>query len=155
MLTFEEVNILGQILNTTWGRCSTPRGDFPVGSAPQFSIKGNIFSVTNPDFDVDESAKNRMMINYTTVVTFRREHEAQAECARFAVEAEKLISDSVKSIKAEFKSSAGRTLNVKSVNKSDSLEIFHTGDNMSVYTQRYRPNIHRAFYRYSAVFDIK
>lgn len=157
MLTSSEISALGQVLNTSWGYGSTPRGDFPIGSAPQYSLKGDLVGMTQHEVDKDGYTINdgRMVIKYTTVVTFRWQQEADAEIRVFKKEAEKLISDWVKEIKTGFKDSSGRALKLKQLDTSDSVEVFHTGESLSVYTQRYRPNMHRAYYRYTAVFDVK
>lgn len=150
MLTFDEINDLGNIINTTWGKPSTPSGDYPVGSAPQYSIKAELVGMTQPEEDDDA----RLVVNYTTVVSFRYQNEMYAEKRRFAHEADQIIKDYVRVVKDEFKSTSGRALKLKKLSESDSVEIFHTGESLSMYTQRYRPNLQRGFYRYAVVFSI-
>src|SRR3990167_11088978 len=105
MLTSAELDILGGLLNTSWGNASTPNGNFPLGSAPQFSLKGELHGVTNINLDKDEGQTDdaRMVVRYTTIVTFRYQQEAEAEKRRFRKEAGKLCTDWVKNVKAGFK----------------------------------------------------
>lgn len=157
MLTSSEINALGQVLNTSWGNASTPNGSFPLGSAPQYSLKGEIHGVTNINLDKDGGQTDdvRVVVRYTTVVTFRYQQEAEAEKRRFRKEAEKLCAEYLKRIKAGFKEISGRALKTKQLEESDGCEVFHTGETLSFYTQRYRPDIHRAYYRYAVVLSAR
>lgn len=157
MLEYAEIIALGNALNTTWGAASTPKGNFPLGSAPQFSLKADMVNVPNPNLDKEGMPTDdlKVVVKYTTVVTFRYYQEAEAEKRRFKAEGQKLIADYVKQIKASFKDTAGRALKLKQLEETDGCEVFHTGETLSFYSQRYRPDIHRAFYRLAIVFSAR
>ena len=155
--TFDEINYLGNCLNTTWGIASTHRGTFPLGSAPQCSIKGELVGMTQPELALDGSSKNdlKMVLRYTTIVNFGSDQEFVADQRKFAAEARKLIGDCVKTIKKDFKLAAGRALKLKQVNDDGSAEVIYTGSPvLSFYSQRQRPDFHRAYYRHVAVFNV-
>ena len=105
MLSSSEVNFLGQILNDTWGQST--RGDFRT---PTMCIKSTLQG-------------DLLTCSYTTVVHLASERNLRDQVKVFEEESIKLIKDYVKSLKKEFKDSAGRALKVKEVNSTDSVEL--------------------------------
>ena len=158
MLSSEEINALGQAINTTWGSASTQRGNFPLGTAPQYSLKGSLVGMTQPEHDKDglPTRDTRLVVAYTTIVTFRSDQELQAEQRKFDALARKLIGDWLKNIKSDFKDQCGRALKCKEVDASGSCEIIYTGSpQLSFYTQRHRPDFHRAYHRFNVIYDVR
>ena len=105
MLSTSEVNFLGQILNDTWGQSS--RGDFRT---PTMSIRTTLQG-------------DNLSCTYTTIVHLASERNLRDQVRVFEEESVGLIKDYIKSIKKEFKDSAGRALKVKELNSSDNVEL--------------------------------
>lgn len=151
MLSIEEINVLGQAINTDWGMASTERGGFPVGTAPQYSIKGSMVGDTQPE----ESRDLKLIVKYVTVVTYGPDAELLAQQRKFRREAEKLCRDWVDTAKKKFKEKSGRTLKAKLVDDSDSTEVIYTGSTpLSMYTQQHKQDWKRAYFRYTGIYQV-
>jgi hypothetical protein len=118
MLSNEEVNILGNIINTTFGKSSTP-------VSPTMSIK------TSLSGDV-------MSVQYTTVVYLASERNMRDQLRRFEDESVKIIDQYIKECKKDFKSMSGRALKTKMLNTSDSVELITTSPHTPRKTAYYR-----------------
>lgn len=152
MLKFEEINALGDILNTSWGQGSTERGDYPTGTAPQVSIKGHIVGDTQPEGDETDL---KMVLNYVTIVTFGPDLEMQAQQKRFEAEAKKILADKVKQIKSDYRGKIGKALKCKLVDSNNSMEIIYTGSTqLSMYTQRHKQDFKRAYVRHVEIYQV-
>ena len=66
MLSLEEINVVGNLINTTFGMSSTEPGDFPLGSAPTYSVTAQLVGDTQPESD-DSDLK--LAVKYVTIVT--------------------------------------------------------------------------------------
>ena len=102
MLSFEESNALGQIIDTTWGRSST-------NPNPTMSVKMRM-----SDEDVG-------LVTYTTVVTFQgnlQQHELQQQLSV----GEQAIDAYLKEVRKQFKTETGRTLKLKLINLEPVVE---------------------------------
>ena len=106
MLNFSEVNTLGNICNTTWGKSSTV-------SSPTMSIKTTISG------DV-------LSVSYSTIVHFACEASMRQQVGRYEEESASITNDYMKKVKKEFKENVGRALKVKEVNTNDNVEIITT-----------------------------
>ena len=106
MLSTHEVNVLGNVLNSTWGKGST-MGDF---GGPSMSMK------TSLQGDV-------LSCNYTTIVHFASEHALRDQAKVFEDESVKVTNQYMKQLKKMFKSESGRVLKVKSIGSTDSIEL--------------------------------
>ena len=106
MLNFEEVNVLGNILNTTWGISST-------AVAPTISIKSALSG------DV-------LTLTYTTIVTLATDINLRDQACRHEEDSVKLLSDYIKNCKRDFKDVASRALKVKEIQTRDTMEIIST-----------------------------
>jgi hypothetical protein len=105
MLSSSEVNVLGQILNDTWGQST--RGDFRTPTmCIKSTLQGDILSCA-----------------YTTVVNLASERNLRDQVKPFAEESVKLTSDYIKNLKKEFKDLAGRALKLKEINSTDNVEL--------------------------------
>jgi|TARA_Y100000034_G_C6888977_1_gene408644 hypothetical protein len=103
MLTSQEINAIGQILNDTWGEWSTK-------VSPSMSIRGIMSGKV-------------LNVQYTTIVTLPEGYHDREQLDRHADESVKLTDDFMKKCRADFKESAGRTLKVKQLGTNDSLEM--------------------------------
>ena len=112
MLNSQEISVLGNILNTTYGKTSTAR-------SPTMSIKGTL-------------SGDSLTLTYTTIIHLASERNLRDQCRRFEEESVALIKDYVKMLKKEFKKNAGRALKCKEQDSNDSVEMITT----SPYTPR-------------------
>jgi len=105
MLNSSEVNILGQILNDTWGKST--RGDFRTPTmCIRSSLQGDLLSCS-----------------YTTIVNLASERNLRDQIKPFSEESIKLTKDFIKSLKKDFKEASGRTLKLKQINSTDNVEL--------------------------------
>lgn len=102
MLNFEEVNILGQILNDTFGKSSTP-----VSST--FSVK------TQLQGDI-------LTVNYGTICNLVLSGPVQDQVKEQERISVKLTDDFVKNMKSSFKEVAGHALKLKKGDSTTSIE---------------------------------
>lgn len=124
-MTFEKVNILGQILDTTFGRSSTTK-------SPTFSIKTTM-------------ASDRINVTYTTIVNLVADRVMRDQVKEEERVSEKLINDFIAEVKKEYKQVAGSTLKLKKGDSTDEIELI----SMSPYNPK-----RTAYYRRRAVFTV-
>jgi len=98
-----DYNALGQALDTTWGRCSTPK---TASYSVKFTMQGNL-----------------LMASYAAIVNFGTEKEMQLMKQNYAQESMDVIAATIKKVKAEYKEMTGKALSTKEHSTSDSLEI--------------------------------
>lgn len=121
-----DYNALGQALDTTWGRSSTPK-------TASYSVK---FTMLGPD---------RLLASYTAVVNFATEKQMIEMKRRYSEESEAIIAESIKVVKSNYKELAESSLTTKVVSSSDNLEII----GMNVHNPR-----RTAYYRRKTVFEV-
>lgn len=121
MLSFEETNVLGQILDTTWGRTSTPY-------APTISLK-------------HKWDKDKLTIIYTTVTSFFDHKDLHQNTLKFDEESIVMIDKYISLIKKEFKSKAKRSLKLKLLSSTRDFELItvqpHVSSKKTSYYRRY------------------
>ena len=171
MLTSNEINVIGNILNTTWGKFSTDRGSFPIGSAPPGSLTGHLVQSQGPVLDLPLDVINRkrlegnnavidtecsLVINYIDMVSFRSDLEVQANVKVFRDIAEKRCAAKINEMRQEFRGVAGRALKIKAKESHDSVEAIYTPspEVSLIAAPRYKPTMYRGYYRYTAVYSI-
>ena len=103
MLNSHEINVLGQTLNDTWGKSSTP-------VSPTVSITTKMSGDT-------------LALNYTTICNLASERNLRDQVKVFEDESIQLINDFMAGVKKEFKEAAGRALKVKELSTTDSVEL--------------------------------
>jgi|SRR5579863_10083794 len=121
-----DYNALGQAMDTTWGRSSTP-----VTCAD--SVK---FTMLGPD---------RLLASFAGIVKFVTEKEMIETKRAYVQESESIISAVLKSVKSRYKDLCGLTLKASELSSVDSLEII----NMNVHNP-----LRTAYYRRRVVFEI-
>jgi hypothetical protein len=127
MLTVQDIHVLGQILNTSFGKSST--------LSPVVSIKCHLHG----------SEPTKLRVDYTSVVTFASEASMRDQKKVFENESNQATNNRMKEIKKEFKDAAGRTLKAKQLTSEDSIEVI----NASPHTPR-----KTAYYRRKTLFEV-
>ena len=122
----QTVQILGQILDTTWGKSSTM-------SSPTMAIKGSL-------------AGNTLTVSYTTIVHLASERNLRDQVKRFEEESVQLTNEFCKKCKSEFKSSSSSPLVLKQLNTNDSVELITA----SPFTPR-----RTAYYRRFTTYEVR
>jgi Mrp family chromosome partitioning ATPase len=125
MLTSDQVNILGNILNTTFGKSSSKGGDR--------SITGSLSGDT-------------LVLKFLTIVQFASNQSLRDQTNEIEKESVKILADYVKSIKKDFKEAAGVALKLKDESSSDNVEVIAG----SIHAQR-----KLAYYRRKHIVKIK
>ncbi len=121
-----DYNALGQALDTSWGRSSTPQ-------SASFSVK---MTMLGPD---------RLMASYTAIVNFASERQRLEMKKRYESEAKAVTAAVLKTVKGNYKQLAGSTLTTKELSSVDSIEII----DMNVHTPR-----RLAYFRLKVVYEI-
>lgn len=124
ILTFEELNILGNIINYSFGSSSTKDAGYGITT----TLGGNLLT-----------------LKYATVVHFnssdglatqKKEHERQSN---------EMLNKKLAEVKADFREQAGRTIKLKEVSNKDDVELISA----TAYSER-----KIAYYRRAIVFEI-
>jgi hypothetical protein len=113
-----DYNALGQAMDTTWGRSSTPA---TAGYSVKFNLHGNKLIVTCG-----------MMVNFGT------EKEMIITKRACAEESISLINEVLSKVKATYKQISDRSLTTKQVSSNESLEIVGFGVHNPKRTACYR-----------------
>jgi hypothetical protein len=124
----KSINIaaLGQSIDTTWGRSSTPK-------TASYSVK---FSLLGGD---------RILASYQVITNFVSEKEMAMMKKQCAEESVDVIDAHVKAVKDSYKELSGESIAFKEVSSTDSLEII--GFNV------HNPK-RTAYYRRKTVFEL-
>lgn len=121
-----DYNALGQAIDTTFGRSSTPR-------APSFSVK---FSMLGPD---------RLLASYAALVNFGTERQMIDMKRMYEDESKSVVAAVLKDVKSTYKDLCGESLTAKEISAVTNLEMV----NMSPFNPR-----RTAYYRLKTVFEI-
>lgn len=120
-----DINSLGQVLDTTWGRTSTPK---TASYSVKFSLQGNILTAS-----------------YAAIVNFGTEKEMVLMKQRYAEESIDVIDAALKNVKAAYKELSGKTIATKQYATNDSIEII----NFNVHNPK-----RTAYYRRKTSFEL-
>ena len=118
MISFEDTNVLGQLIETTWGQSSTGSEKYKVPAGR--SIKANIFS--------GEEDESRLMVRFVTIVNLHGDERQMLDpnhpgAQQVREESLKLTKDYIDNLKKEFKEATGKALTLKEATPStDSIE---------------------------------
>ncbi len=124
-MTFEQINILGQILDTTFGKTSTAK-------SATFSIKTKM-------------AGDQIHVIYTTITNIVAEKPPRDQVREQERISEKLIDDFITQVKKDFKEHSGKTLKLKKGESTDEIEMI----SMSSFNPK-----KTAYYRRRAVYTV-
>ena len=100
MLSIQQTNILGQILETSWGK-----------SSDTYQCKANLVG------------ENTLRIMYSTVVYLASEKGMESQIPPVAEEANAIISNLIADCKKQYKEIAGEALTLKEVSLRDNVEL--------------------------------
>lgn len=103
MLSFEDYNALGQVIDTTWGQASTD-------ACPTMSVKMTLAT--------DHTA----IIKYTTVITFQGSLQQDVYGKEYGV-AQQAVDAYIKEVKKGFKELTGRPLKLKLLDLEPTIEM--------------------------------
>lgn len=98
-----DANALGQAIDSTWGRTSTPR-------TSSYSVK---FMITG----------GLLQVSYAAIVNFASEREMIEMKRRYAHESKSVTDSAIAEVKRVYKDLTGKTLKTKESSASDSVEI--------------------------------
>lgn len=98
-----DFNALGQAIDTSWGRSSTPK---TASYSVKFSLHGEM-----------------LVVSYAAVVNFGSEREMIVMKRAYSEESISVIGEAIKAIKATYKRLSGKTLKTKETTSNESLEI--------------------------------
>ena len=121
-----DYNALGQAIDTTWGRSSTPQ-------TASYSVK---LSMHGPD---------QLLASYAAIVNFGTEKQMIDMKRTYADESKSVTAEVLKAIKKNYKQLCGESLSAKEMSSVDNLEII----GFNVHNPR-----RTAYYRRKTVFEI-
>jgi hypothetical protein len=99
-----DINALGEAMDTTWGRSSTP---VVSDRSVKFKFAGD----------------DRVSVTFSMLVNFSSEREMIQTKKACMEESSTVINEYVKSVKGSYKDRTGETLKFKEVSSNDSIEI--------------------------------
>jgi len=118
-----DYNALGQILDNTWGKSSTPK---TASYSVKFSYAGSMLSAT-----------------FNCIMNFASTSDAIMVKKITANDADELIERYTKSLKEKYKELTGQTLTLKEIDSADSVEMIgggyhHTSKRTAYYRKTFR-----------------
>jgi hypothetical protein len=118
-----DYNALGQILDSTWGKSSTPQ---TASYSVKFSFTGNMLAAT-----------------FICIMNFASSAEANMVKKTTSEDADELVKRYTVSLKEKYKKITGQTLTLKEVDASDSVEMIgggyhHTSKRTAYYRKTFR-----------------
>ena len=120
-----DLSALGQAMDTTWGRSSTPR---TAQNSVKFTLEGNM-----------------LVASYAAIIQFGSERMMIDMKRRYADESVRVINAHVSAVKSRYKDLCGDALKVKELGTTDSLEI--------ISTNFHNPS-RKAYFRRKTVFEL-
>lgn len=121
-----DFNAMGQAMDTTWGRSSTPK-------TASYSVKTTL------------QGSDKVLASYMAVVNFGTERQLIEMKRRYADESASVIDATVKQIKKNYKELSGSSVTFKEVSSQDSLEIIA----LNIHNPK-----RTAYYRRQVVFEV-
>ena len=137
MATNIDYNALGQALDTTWGRSSTPK-------TASYSVKFSLSSATAPGEDGGDGSPV-LTASYAAIVNFGTEKEMAMMKQIYEKESIDVINAVLKNVKKVYSEITGKTLKTKEYATDDSLEII----GFAVHNPK-----RTAYYRRKSAFEI-
>ena len=112
MLNSKDINVLGNILNHTWGAGSSRHNRNDTNA----TITGNL-------------QNDILNLRFLTVVYFAGESSLQSQMPNLTRESYERLGNYVDNIKKQFREKTGKTLTVKELSSKDDLEIIQATSN--------------------------
>lgn len=110
-----DYNALGQAIDTSWGRTSTPK-------TASYSVKFTLSSALGSNAE-GEDGSPILTASYAAIVNFGTEKEMALMKQMYESESIEIINAALKNVKAVYSELSGKTLKSKEYSTSDSLEI--------------------------------
>jgi hypothetical protein len=110
-----DYNALGQAIDTTWGKTSTPK---TASYSVKFTLSAALESGTK-----GEDGSPILTASYAAIVNFGTEKEMALMKQMYESESIEVINAALKNVKAIYSKLSGKTLKSKEHTTSDSLEI--------------------------------
>ena len=107
-MNFSDVNVLGNLINTTYGKSSSPSGTYSITC---------------------DLAGETMTMKYTTLVHFASESGLPKQVVRCAEEAIQRLDEYLSLIKKDFKDEADHALKTTHVGGNDNVELIQSTSN--------------------------
>ena len=108
-----DLEVLSTILNTTFGRSSSPTGTRSVTSSFSADFEGM------PELTL----KFQTIFHFTASERFSQSHTIREQTSRAHDEAAQIINERLKLLKAQFKEVTGKSLKIKEVSSEDNVEF--------------------------------
>lgn len=108
-----DLEVLSTILNTTFGRSSSPTGTRSVTSSFGTNFEGQ------PELTL----RFQTIFHFTAADKFSQSHTIREQTNRAHDEAAQLVNERLKALKAQFKEVTGRSLKIKEVSAEDNVEF--------------------------------
>ena len=139
MLSSEDVNAIGQLIDTSFGYSSTGEKTYQVPAGR--SIKSYLSG---------ESGEDRLVVKFVTVITLHENErnllDPKNPASQLAErESTKMTKDYVDSLKKSYRDAMEKSLKLKEVSSTDSVEL--------VSHNIYSP-VRQVYYRRNTVYDV-
>jgi hypothetical protein len=108
MLSIQQANLLGNILNSDFGKASSGDGTYGIKS---------------------QLAGNRLIVNYNTMAYLPSEHSIQQQVPMLADQANQRVDRLIAEIKQTYKDKSGQGIKLANPGMSDSLEFVQASYN--------------------------
>ena len=118
-MTIRELNALGNLVNTTWGSYSSPKGDCSITC----SLAGNTLT-----------------LKYSTIVHFASETSLRDQVVRCSEEGQQRLSDYLNRLKKDFKDATGTSLKFSNEINADDVELIQANARAPRKVAYYRMN---------------
>lgn len=126
----EDINYLGQVMDTTWGKSST----MEAKDNASMSVKANFLGKP-----LDGPVQ--VLLQYTTIMSFGSLQEREDQMTRYSRDGESVLNAALTKIKADFKELAGRTLKTNQIHDDDDWELLSLGQHSGRRDAYYRKKI--------------
>ena len=126
MLSIRQTDALGQIINDTWGKSSTPK-------------------TASTSLGCKLTSAETLTLTYTTIVTFASEQSLHDQRRKLDAESAEVCNKRAADIKKLFKDATGDVIKLTELTSDDSLEM--------TYFNQYSP-MRRAYYRRRSIYEI-
>ena len=139
MLSSEDVNAIGQLTNTTFGYSSTGETTYQVPAGRSITCKPS-----------GESGEDQLIVKFVTVITL---HESERNlldpknpaAQQAELESIKMIKDYTDNLKKSYKDSMDKSLKLKEVSSTDSIELV----NYNIFSP-----VRQVYYRRNTVYNV-
>ena len=139
MLSFEDVNAIGQLIDTTFGYSSTGETTYQVPAGRSITCKLS-----------GETGEDRLVVKFVTVITLHESERSLLDPKNPAAqqaerESVKMTKDYIDNLKKSYKDAMDKTLSLKEVSSTDSIELV----NYNIFSP-----VRQVYYRRNTVYNV-